>query len=90
MVTALDRAEVNRLFTEGGYRKMPELPASVSIGARIDVLNSYGEVCRYRVTSLCDPDGLVTAMTEIGEHPGEGVCLDSSMSDCYDVGWKEI
>ena len=83
----LSNIEQEEALKVGDYLPMRDLRDATYIGMNVEVLNSYGEVRSYKITCPSDRDKLVVAMTIIGEHPGEEVCLDSSMSDCYDIGW---
>ena len=84
----LSYREQEKLLKDGNYKSMIDLKNGVDLGMKGEVLNSYGEIGCYVITCSSDRDGLVVAKTEIGVHSGEEVCLDSSMSDCYDIGWK--
>ncbi len=87
-----------RLVQEGNYRPMVELnPDNVSNGQKLEILNSYGEVVNWALLYFRDvgfgplPNlKEAIARKESGEHNGVEFVLDSSMSDCYDIGWKVV
>ena len=86
--TPLNHTEQEELLREGNYRPMIDIRDVARVGMEVQVLNSYGELRQYTITNPSDSDRLVVAMTKVGEHPEEEVCLDSSMSNCYDIGWR--
>ena len=94
----LSYKEKQKLIQGGGYRSMAELnPNNVSIGQSLEILNSYGEVVNWTLLYFRDTEFKIlpnlkeaVARKESGEHRGMEFVLDSSMSDCYDQGWRII
>ena len=94
----LSFAEMERRREEGCYGPMATLTSShLNPNDRIEVLNSYGETRMYRIDEIRTGFNEsmphlteVVARAETGPHQGELLVLDSSMSDCFDVGWKRI
>ena len=92
----LSFSEMERRREAGGYEDMATLTSSnLNQGEQIEVLDSYGKATRYTIVNSRTGfnEGLpnlteVIARAETGEHEGRSVVLDSSMSDCFDVGWK--
>lgn len=86
--------ELEKMMLDGGYHDITTLSESVKPGDRIIVLNTYGEKVLWLVLEL-RPLSWPTyppAKEVVARHVKEGkeYVLDSSMSDCYDTGWKFV
>ena len=95
----LSRPELEQLVADGRYKKMvdispgnPKQSSFVSVGDKLAVLMTNGLVQHYTITSLKSPSGifLVGRDEDDMQEKGREFCVDSSMSDIYDVGYKVV